>query len=377
LLVDTEVRGAAETSHSEARERAVPTPPGQPGAPANEIIYAVGDVHGRLDLLRGVTAEIARAAAAARAPDRVIAVFLGDYIDRGPDTRGVIGHLIDFAASGVCETVFLRGNHEQILLDLVDADQAADPVMWLTYGGLDTLKAYGVTAPFPVTGRDAETVSERVRQALPEAHLAFLRATRLTEARGDYLFVHAGLRPDRLLSEQSETDLLWHRFIDDRQPAHGKVVVHGHTPRPAPVVGRWRIGIDTEAYASGGLTAVRLEGAERLFLNFQSEAAVGGAGPNAWDHTDPPPTARRRKGRGRWGPGNWGLGTWGDWIGAGGSQARARAASARGRTFRIVTLTRAVFAVLLLGVMLVLAWLYVGHANAEAPPSRVTQAIHR
>jgi serine/threonine protein phosphatase 1 len=322
-------------------------PASQPRAPANLIVYAVADVHGRLDLLSAATEEIAAAAAAA--PNRVCAVFLGDYIDRGPDSCGVIAHLMDFAATGVCECVFLRGNHEQILLDMIHGGGEADPVMWLEYGGVETLRSYGVDKPFPISGKDARTVSTRVRALLPPEHLAFLEATRLTAQKGDYLFVHAGLRPDRLVEEQSDIDLLWHRYLDDRQPVHGRVVVHGHTPRETPMVGRWRIGIDTAAYASGGLTVLRLEGEERRFLKFAAGAdAVGAGGVQAgvWDMTEPA-SPERSPGSSR-------------------SQSRARARSSGGRTPPISLFTRALFAVIVGGLVLVLAWLYIGRADAGA-----------
>src|SRR5216683_7246790 len=177
-------------------------------APANGIFYAIGDIHGRFDLLKGVTAELRRAVAESGwAGDKVVAVFLGDYIDRGPDTRALISHLIDFRDEAVCETNFLRGNHEQILLDLIDG--APEAVRWLEYGGLETLRSYGWRQPHPVGVRDAAKLADRVRKVLPPEHVQFLRDTMSYVDRGEYLFVHAGLRPDRLLNEQSDADLLW------------------------------------------------------------------------------------------------------------------------------------------------------------------------
>ncbi|HEY1447225.1 MAG TPA: metallophosphoesterase family protein [Caulobacteraceae bacterium] len=250
------------------------------------VVYAVGDIHGRLDLLQGVIGEIYRAAAAASASgNRLTAIFLGDYIDRGPAAEGVISSLIALRDAKPCETIFLRGNHEQFLLDMIDG--RAEGAAWLDYGGIETLRSYGVEWPPAGGARDVDRLGERLREALPLPHIQFLRETQFHVERGDYEFVHAGLRPDRLLSEQSDADMLWFRYYDDDEPLHGKTVVHGHTPRARPVAGRWRIGIDTEAYDSGALTAVRLEGTGATFLKVQ----VGGdQGTNVteWEQVDRP-----------------------------------------------------------------------------------------
>jgi serine/threonine protein phosphatase 1 len=252
--------------------------------PARTVVYAVGDIHGRLDLLQGVIEEIEGAAKTAREGEQITAVFLGDYIDRGPSARGVIDRLIAFRASKACEIVFLRGNHEQFLLDMIDGH--AEGTAWLDYGGIETLRSYGVDLP-SVGGRDVKRLGEKLRDAVPPAHLGFLRETELHAERGDYVFVHAGLRPDRLLSEQSDADMLWFRYYSDDEPLHGKTVVHGHTPRPRPVAGRWRISVDTEAYDSGALTAVRLEGASAVFLKVQA-VSEGKTRVTEWELVDRP-----------------------------------------------------------------------------------------
>jgi serine/threonine protein phosphatase 1 len=257
----------------------------QPAAPAGETLYAVGDIHGRLDLLTGVLAELRKAGAAGRGEGRkVTAVFLGDYIDRGPDARGVIEALRAFAAEGACEVVFLRGNHEQMLLDLIDGDLQGTE--WLSYGGVETLRSYGVEQSAQLGAGEAARLPARLAAWIPAAHVAFLRDTRLTFEGGDYLFVHAGLRPDRLLDEQSDADKLWYRYYSDEPPIHGKTVVHGHTPRERPIVSRWRLGIDTEAYASDALTAVRLEGDRREFLKFEPAADGAGVRAGVWEESD-------------------------------------------------------------------------------------------
>jgi serine/threonine protein phosphatase 1 len=245
--------------------------------PAHIIAYAVGDVHGRLDLLEGAIAEIERGAQAASA-DRVVAVFLGDYIDRGPESRGVIERLIALQEAKPCETVFLRGNHEQFLLDMID--ERARGTAWLDYGGVETLRSYGVDASV-IGARDLDRLGAAMRKAMPAEHVRFLRSTRLFDERGDYLFVHAGLRPDRLLSEQSDADMLWFRYYGDDEPVHGKTVVHGHTPNQRPGLGRWRINIDTGAYESDALTTLRLEGTDARFLKI--DLAPNGGGPRVSD----------------------------------------------------------------------------------------------
>lgn len=253
--------------------------------PPRTVVYAVGDIHGRLDLLQGAIDEIERGTKAAGDGDQVTAVFLGDYIDRGPSARGVIDRLIEFRDAKPCEIVFLRGNHEQFLLDMIDGH--AEGAAWLDYGGIETLRSYGIDLA-AVGGRDVKRLGEKLRAAVPPAHLGFLRETELHVERGDYVFVHAGLRPDRLLSEQSDADMLWFRYYSDDEPLHGKTVVHGHTPRARPVAGRWRIGIDTEAYDSGALTAVRLEGTSANFLKVQVSPGEGKTRVAEWELVDRP-----------------------------------------------------------------------------------------
>jgi serine/threonine protein phosphatase 1 len=254
--------------------------------PAQTVVYAVGDIHGRLDLLQGAIGEIERAAATAKSGAKVTAVFLGDYIDRGPAARGVIDRLIAFRDAKPCEIVFLRGNHEQFLLDMIDG--RAEGTTWLDYGGVETLASYGVAWPPPIGPRDVKRLGEKLREALPPAHLHFLRETGLHVERGDYVFVHAGLRPERLLSEQSDADMLWFRYYNDDEPMHGMTVVHGHTPRSRPVAGRWRIGIDTEAYDSGALTVARFEGDYANFLKVEVASGEEQTRVSEWEMIDRP-----------------------------------------------------------------------------------------
>jgi serine/threonine protein phosphatase 1 len=245
------------------------------------VAFAVGDIHGRLDLLDGLLGELAREAqTAARDRTRLVAVFLGDYIDRGPASAGVLDRLIELRDGGGCETVFLRGNHEQILLDLLDGAESA--ARWLDYGGRETLASYGVDSP----PQNSEALRALIHRSLPPQHVEFLRGARLHAALGDYFFVHAGLRPDRLVEEQTDADLLWFRYYDDEIPVWEHTVVHGHSPNARPVVGRWRIGIDTEAYASGALTALRLEGDRQALLKITWPPGSDRAAIVPWDGAD-------------------------------------------------------------------------------------------
>lgn len=252
-----------------------------PQTPPRTVAFAVGDIHGRLDLLEGFLADLQRAAdAATQGGSRVVVVFLGDYIDRGPDSAGVIERLSRLRGGSTCEFVFLRGNHEQVLLDLVDEQE--NTTRWLNFGGKETLASYGAEA---AAAQTVESLHGLVQARVPPHHIQFLRDTKLSAQVGDYFFVHAGLRPDRLVEEQSDSDLLWFRYYEDEAPVWDHMVVHGHSPNPRPVVGRWRIAIDTEAHASGALTALRVEGDQQTLLRVAADAA-GKVAVAPWDEID-------------------------------------------------------------------------------------------
>ncbi|WP_108683029.1 metallophosphoesterase family protein [Methyloceanibacter sp. wino2] len=232
--------------------------------PDGQVVYAIGDIHGRSDLLTELLALIESDAAAAGTAAKTL-VFLGDYVDRGPDSRGVIELLSADLPPGF-DTHFLKGNHEQFLLDFLDDPSSLDG--WLRNGGEQTLRSYGVDID-GLQDRHAPPMAwrEAFLEALPEAHLRFLTTLELKCVVGDYVFVHAGLRPGVPLDRQVPQDLLWirHEFLDSEEP-FGKIVVHGHTPERTPVVRPNRIGIDTGAVFSGSLTALRLENGTRAFL---------------------------------------------------------------------------------------------------------------
>ena len=237
-------------------------------APAPEIppgrrIYAVGDIHGRLDLLDRLLAMIDADDAGRGGPDSEI-IFLGDLVDRGPESRGVVDRLL--ALKDERPARFLMGNHEEVFLRALEGDVKALRFL-IRIGGRETLLSYGISEDDYRT-LDFDGLMEAVRAAVPAAHIDFLAAFEHWIEAGDYLFVHAGLRPGVLLEEQKAADLRWIRddFLKHRD-SFGKIVVHGHSITDDIDERGNRIGIDTGAFASGKLTAIGLEGGERWYLS--------------------------------------------------------------------------------------------------------------
>ena len=229
------------------------------------VVYAVGDIHGRDDLL-GMLLDAIAADAAERPPGPRRIVYLGDYVDRGMQSREVIDRLVGGPPAGF-EVTYLLGNHEEAFLAFLDGEEAGFD--WLRYGGLETLYSYGVpVSRQPNTPHDLEQLRSEALERVPRAHVGFMRDAILWHGEGDYLFVHAGLRPGLPMERQQPRDLLWIRdeFLDSRDDHGGRVVVHGHTICDAPDVRANRINIDTGAYASGRLTALVLSGEQRRFL---------------------------------------------------------------------------------------------------------------
>lgn len=221
-------------------------------------LYAVGDVHGRADLLETLIARIAENRADEAEPTPL--VFLGDYVDRGLQSRETLDRLIALEADGRFAPRFLKGNHEAAMMDFLARPEGG--ATWLAFGGNETLYSYGVKAPSVGASADVlQRTAEALRARVPEAHIAFLNKLELYVRWGDYLFVHAGLRPGRSLEEQDEQDML---TIRDTFLRSGKkwpfIVVHGHTPADAVHIDGRRIGVDTGAYVTGKLSAVRLQG---------------------------------------------------------------------------------------------------------------------
>lgn len=232
--------------------------------PDGTRVYAIGDIHGRADLLDRLHEKVSEDARASDAQRHVI-VYLGDYVDRGLDSKGVIDRLLGDPLPGF-ERVFLKGNHEDAFLKFfVEPEFGRD---WKYYGGLETLMSYGVDA-LPLKDEPEAFVAARDELAknFPSAHLDFLGSLNLWHEEGDYYFAHAGVRPGRSLAEQTNEDLMWIRdeFLTS-DVDFGKIIVHGHTPHEAPVERANRIGIDTGGYITGVLTCVVLDGSERRFI---------------------------------------------------------------------------------------------------------------
>jgi serine/threonine protein phosphatase 1 len=244
--------------------RGVAARPGK--IPDGRAVYAVGDIHGRLDLLEDLLRRIGEDAARHPADRERSLIFLGDYIDRGPASRGVVDRLVKDPLPGFV-TVRLMGNHEEAMLAFLDGQ--SDGLDWLSFGGLETLLSYEVPLKALPNSLQAATELRRALAArVPTSHVEMLRRCALSHAEGDYVFVHAGVRPGLPLDKQSAGDLLWIRddFLRVRVPLPSHVVVHGHTIVDLPQDREHRINLDTGAFVSGRLTGLVLRGSERRFL---------------------------------------------------------------------------------------------------------------
>jgi len=233
---------------------------GQPGCRA----YAVGDVHGRLDLLEQLL-EMIEADAVKRPERKTYIVFLGDFIDRGPASAGVVEKLRTYSPS-FAKPIFIAGNHEEVFLRVLGGE---DRILrdWLNFGGAECVQSYGID-PEKLGRLEPAAAIKRLREAMPKAHVEFLESLADTFRFGSYLFVHAGIRPGIELMHQDQFDLRWIRepFLSDEEE-HGMIVVHGHTIVPDVEERANRICIDTGAYRTGVLTAIGLEEAERWYLS--------------------------------------------------------------------------------------------------------------
>jgi serine/threonine protein phosphatase 1 len=268
-VIVAEPETAPEPEPVKVRER-----PSQ--APEGVCIYAIGDIHGRADLLDTLLARIEEDCATLPPGTQVKLVFLGDYIDRGLKSKAVI-ELLSSTRFDRANTVFLLGNHEQALLNFLQ-----DPsfgTQWSRFGGNETLFSYGFQPPnlrrslhsndaMASVRDDWNRLWHEFRANFPPHHLAFLQSLKTRHIEGDYIFVHAGLRPGVGVDDQVLQDMLWIReeFLSD--PAEFPLmVVHGHTPEDAPFLDHRRVGVDTGAFLSGKLTAARFFGTEIAFLN--------------------------------------------------------------------------------------------------------------
>lgn len=236
----------------------------QPAGARGYRAYVVGDIHGRLDLLEDLLAKI-HAELQHRPARKTLLVFVGDLIDRGPSSAQVIERLRTYRRQGV-QTVFLLGNHEEVLLRIVGGE--SDLITkWRWFGGSECLQSYGVDPAEFARLSEADALAA-VRAAIPREHVEFLETFADSCRFGDYLFVHAGIRPGIQLELQSQSDLRWIRepfLLDDTD--HGFVVVHGHTITEEVEELPNRIAIDTGAYRTGLLTALAIDGTNRWFID--------------------------------------------------------------------------------------------------------------
>ena len=245
-------------------------PPLVRSAPEGCRLYAVGDVHGRLDALDALIAALWDD----MAQDDLypVLILLGDYVDRGPASRAVLDRLLELEREAGLEAAFIRGNHDDAMMRFA-GDPSAGPG-WCGFGGGETLRHYGVAAPLPGDDPEAWSVAqEAFAAALPPDHLRFLRSLQPYVQYGDYFFTHAGARPGVELEDQDPHDLMWIRDEFLRSSTiFSKTVVHGHTAEQDAFVSDRRIGVDTGAYATGKLTAVVLEGRDRRLIQAQVSA---------------------------------------------------------------------------------------------------------
>jgi serine/threonine protein phosphatase 1 len=235
-----------------------------PSGPKNRRAYVVGDVHGRLDLLERLLDAI-QVEVDGQHRHNVLLVFLGDLIDRGPDSAGVVERLRTYRHDDV-RPAFILGNHEEVLLRILGGETGLIE-QWLWFGGAQCVASYGLD-PQSLKGLSANRALDRIREAVPPTHIEFLRSFVDSCEFGDFLFVHAGIRPGIPLDRQAQSDLRWIRnpFLTD-DTDHGFVVVHGHTISAQVEQRPNRIGIDTGAYKSGVLTALAIEEDRRWYLD--------------------------------------------------------------------------------------------------------------
>jgi serine/threonine protein phosphatase 1 len=235
-------------------------------------VYAIGDIHGRADLLEGLLLQID--ADCKRYPsNRPIVVFLGDYIDRGPASKEVLDLLL--RCERTKEAVYLKGNHETFVHRFLREPATLDE--WRLCGGLETLVSYGLKPSINPNAAEQTQLAEELAISMPKQHLEFIESLDLSFSCGDFLFVHAGIRPGVPIRKQKEEDLLWIReeflFCEDR---FEKFVVHGHTPVPTPDIRSNRINIDTGAFATGRLTCIVIEGSTVVPLIDVLDWTLGG-----------------------------------------------------------------------------------------------------
>lgn len=241
-----------------------------PELPISSPVYAIGDVHGRADLLHALIDVIIHDSRSSS--DRPHLVFLGDYIDRGFQSREVLSTLIELGRDDAFETVFLKGNHEQAMLRFLH-DHKIGPD-WANFGGRETLISYGISPPKSVNAvEEWQEIQKELVQTIPNQHVEFLENLAVSHKIGPYGFVHAGVKPGVPYEQQTDEDRMWIRdeFLNAKDK-EDLFIVHGHTPVNAPYSDHRRVNVDTGAYFTGRLTAVKIQGDKMSFLTNQFQA---------------------------------------------------------------------------------------------------------
>lgn len=233
-----------------------------PGIPGDQRVYCIGDIHGCADLLEQLHQQILTDAANHSGKKTI--VYLGDYVDRGEQSKQVIDILLADPLPGF-DAIYLQGNHEQVMLSFIEYPLAA--ASWLSFGGRETLNSYGIPVAHIPGKHEVPGLAEQLDNKLPDTHRAFLQDCVLSWQCGSYYFVHAGIQPDIALDKQLLEDQLWIRdeFLESNKD-HGAIIVHGHTITPEPEFLPNRISIDTGAFSSGVLTCLVLEGEQQRLL---------------------------------------------------------------------------------------------------------------
>ena len=238
----------------------------EPSLPPGDCLVAVGDIHGRLDLLNKLIVKIKSFFDSAGSKTLV---FLGDVIDRGSDSAGVVEVIAKLKSGSpdFSRVILLKGNHEALMMDFLN-DPAGRGKLWLDNGGNDTLKSYGVFPPDQISPRHLSYLATELSDKMPAHHKSILKSAQTYFTKGDYFLCHAGVDPVQALDQQSEATLLWKRdmaFFDEKHL--DKMIVHGHTPHEKPLIGKGHINIDTAAYLTGNLTALILTGKNRHIIS--------------------------------------------------------------------------------------------------------------
>lgn len=243
-----------------------------PPAPPGQALYVIGDIHGRSDLLKIVQSRIDLDVRCMPDDRRPTEIYLGDYVDRGPDSRGVLEMLIERKKAR--QAILLRGNHEQMLQRCLAGELTFGD--WARHGGRQTAASYGIVTRLLYSSKDDEAIKKALLKAIPKEHLTLIQQLSDLECIGDYAFVHAGISPLRSLADQTTAECLWIRkaFLQHTRPFE-KIVVHGHTPVRAVEFLSNRINVDTGGFATNRLSCVKIDAAgARLLCDSLSESVI-------------------------------------------------------------------------------------------------------